>query len=145
MRRSITVGSGRKFNSGSIGRFLGSGCVMRFVGRTATDEERLRYEELFVVRLVPKHQRDQVRASFRHRVRPRQKYRDAWSGLVSHLPCVESDRMTRVSSAELQISEGRLCWDARHDPGSGFDSAVAAVARAFWRSAGVGARACTAR
>ena len=33
---------------------------------------------------------------------------------------------------------------AGSDPGSGFDSAGAAVARAFWRSAGAGARACTA-
>jgi len=75
---------------------------MRPFGRAATSDERRAYEDRFVARFVPAREQDQVRASFSHRVRPRRKYRDAWSGFLSHLPCVAQDRMIEVSNCALR-------------------------------------------
>jgi hypothetical protein len=59
---------------------------------------------------------------------------------VPHRPGKRRRGVRRHYTPQLRWEKTTAC----RDPGSGFDSAGAAVARAFWRSAGVGACACAA-
>lgn len=60
-------------------------------GRVASREESDRHEAAFVDSFIPKGLADRVRACLAHRSRRRQKYRDDWSGFVSHLPGVPEE------------------------------------------------------